>query len=174
MRSRYLAILGLWIIAGGFSIYFATALHSALLPIVSVVLAACATMLLRPQASVGTLRVVHETMEDQLVESSLGFSVRLTNAALVYREGARSLTILPFTEPGKPVAFRMAPNIPLAWDSPLGNDQISPKEQEEIRHRVDRCISFLPSAQLSWKQRHALRKKRRQMRELAEKTPLKR
>ena len=169
MRRRYLAILGLWIVATGFSIYSATALHSALIPVISIVFAASAIKLSRSQRPVGTLRVMHETMEDQMVESSLGFSVQLTSTALVYREGARSVTILPFTEPGKPADFRMAANIPLAWDSPHGNNPISPKGQEEIRRRVDRCISFLPSAQLSWKQKHALRKKRKEMQELAEK-----
>jgi hypothetical protein len=173
MRSRYVAILGLWTVTAGFSIYSATALHSALLPIVSFVLAACGTRLFKPDALVGTLRVTHETMEDQLVESSLGFSVRMTNTSLVYRENARSITILPFTEPGKPVAFRMAPNIPLAWDRPNGDNPVSPGEQEEIRRRISRCISFLPSTQLSWEQRPALRKKKEEMREMAEKTPLK-
>lgn len=170
MRSDYLAILGLWIVGAGFSIYSATVLHSALLPFVSLLLAACGTGLFKPRASVGDLRVVRKTMEDQLVESSLGFSVRMTNTSLVYDEGARRITILPFTEPGKPVAFRMAPNIPLTWDAPNAVNPISPREQEEIRRRISRCISFLPSAQLSWKQRHALRKKRKEMRELAEKT----
>lgn len=173
MRSRYLAILGLWIVGAGFSIYSVTVLHSALLPFVSLLLAACGTALFKPRASVGDLRVVHETMEDQLVESSLGFSVRMTNTSLVYDEGAHRITILPFTEPREPVAFRMAPNIPLTWDAPNSDNPISPREQEEIRRRISRCISFLPSAQLSWKQRHALHKKRKEMRELAEKTPLK-
>ena len=173
MRSRYLAILGLWIATVAFSIYSATALHSAVLPFVSLVFAACGTELFKPKPSVGTLRVVRETIEDQLVESSLGFSVRMTSASLVYREGARSVTILPFTEPGKPAAFRMASNIPLAWDAPNGSEPISPRGQQEIRHRIERCISFLPSAQLSWNQRHALRKKSKEMRELAEETPLK-
>lgn len=173
MRSRYLAVLGLWIVAAGFSVYSATALHSVFLSIVSFVLAACGTKLFKPHSSVGTLRVVQETMEDQQVESSLGFSVRMTNTSLAYHEGAHSITILPFTQPGRPVAFRMAPNTPLAWDTPNADNPISPKEQEEIRRRISRCISFLPSAHLSWKQRHALRKKRKETREVAEKMPLK-
>ena len=173
MRSRYLAILGLWVVAAGFSVYSATALHSTLLPILSFILAAYLTMRFKPDASVGTLRVVRETIEDQQVESSLGFSVRMTNTSLTYQEGASKITFLPFAEPGKPIAFRMAPNIPLAWDGPNGNNPISPKEQDEIRRRLSRCVSFLPSAQLSWKQKHALRRKRKEMRELAERTPLK-
>lgn len=159
MRARFIAIAALWITAAILSVYAALALHSSLLPIIGFLLATCGTLVLRPRLSVGILRVVPETAEDKLVESSLGFSVRMSNSSIIYREGACCITILPCGGPGKPVAFKIAPNIPLVWDASAGNVPLTGKQQQEIRHRIIRAISFLPSAQLSRKQRHALQKK---------------
>ena len=139
MRTRYIAIAALWISAALVAVGLGVAKPHSDAPILCLGVALIGTMFLMPRVEKGSFQIVGPGE----VTNSAGYSVKITGAGLVYREGERQITLGPSGSAAGPAILKLDPATPFRWDGTDSANGIDKQGQDRIRLRITRAISFL-------------------------------
>jgi hypothetical protein len=108
-------------------------------PVLCFAIALVATRILRFRAEKGAFTIISPTE----IENLGGYSVKMTESQLIYREGERTISIPRSHTAAGHAVFKIDPKTPLQWDGGGAYGPIDKEGQYKIRLRISRSIGFL-------------------------------
>ena len=138
MRARHTAIAVFWITAALVAVMFGVGKVNSQVPILCFAIALIATWVLRPVIEKGSFTIVGPNE----IKNSAGYSVKMTQSELVYREGDRQITFPSSASAAGHAMFKIDRKVPLCWDENAGGP-MGKEEQYRIRLRITRAAGFL-------------------------------